>query len=56
MLMRFFADYCLLGAGGGDSAKASSEDFINKGPQIVEDLPTKTGKEELRARMEELNK
>ena len=41
---------------GGDSAKATSQDFVSKGPQIVEDLPAKTGKEELKARMEELNK
>ena len=45
--------HCVL---GGDSAKATSQDFMSKGPQIVEDLPAKTGKEELKARMEELNK
>ncbi|KAL8973696.1 MAG: hypothetical protein Q9197_002068 [Variospora fuerteventurae] len=41
------------------SAKASAEDFQSKGPQIpmnMDDLPPKAGKEELRARAEELNK
>lgn len=41
---------------GGDGAKASSQDFVNKGPQLVDELPTKTPKDELKARMEELNK
>ncbi len=50
------ADLLVVRFVGGDSAKASQQDFINKGPAIVEDLPSKTGKDELRARAEELNK
>ena len=41
---------------GGDSAKASAQDFVSKGPQIVDEMPTKMGKDELKARAEELNK
>lgn len=44
---------------GGDSKKASAQDFVNKGPQMVsegQDLPPVEGKEELKRRMEELNK
>ncbi|KAL8716113.1 MAG: hypothetical protein Q9220_000018 [cf. Caloplaca sp. 1 TL-2023] len=41
------------------SSKASAQDFQSKGPQIpmsMDDMPPKAGKEELKARAEELNK
>jgi len=41
---------------GADSGKATQQDFVGKGPQIVEDMPMKASKEEVKARMEELNK
>ncbi|RMZ81478.1 hypothetical protein DV738_g2210, partial [Chaetothyriales sp. CBS 135597] len=39
-----------------DKAKASIQDFTNKGPQITENLPPAASKEELQAKARELNK
>ncbi|KAJ5787810.1 hypothetical protein N7457_002800 [Penicillium paradoxum] len=41
---------------GEQSQKASATDFLSKGPQIPDNMPPKASKEELQARMEELNK
>ncbi|KAJ5474167.1 hypothetical protein N7475_003733 [Penicillium sp. IBT 31633x] len=41
---------------GEQSQKATAADFISKGPQIPDQMPPKASKEELEARMKELNK
>ncbi|KAJ5143500.1 uncharacterized protein N7515_002287 [Penicillium bovifimosum] len=40
----------------GEQQKASATDFLSKGPQIPDNMPSKASKEELEARMKELNK
>ncbi|CAI7644157.1 unnamed protein product [Penicillium pancosmium] len=40
----------------GEQQKASAQDFISKGPAISDNLPPKATKEEIEARMKELNK
>ncbi|OGE48613.1 hypothetical protein PENARI_c027G04325 [Penicillium arizonense] len=39
-----------------ESQKASAQDFLSKGPHIPDNMPPKASKEELEARMKELNK
>ncbi|KAJ5305773.1 hypothetical protein PENANT_c015G07256 [Penicillium antarcticum] len=39
-----------------ESQKASAKDFLSKGPHIPDNMPPKASKEELEARMKELNK
>ncbi|KAJ5887483.1 hypothetical protein N7495_007524 [Penicillium taxi] len=36
--------------------KASATDYLSKGPQISENMPPKATREEIEARMKELNK
>ncbi|PGH11396.1 hypothetical protein AJ79_04897 [Helicocarpus griseus UAMH5409] len=44
-------------AAAGENAKPSAQDFIAKGPQIPEgNMPPKVPREEIDARMKELNK
>ncbi|KAL4917751.1 hypothetical protein BDW62DRAFT_201535 [Aspergillus aurantiobrunneus] len=38
------------------SKKASAQDHLSKGPQIPDDMPPKASREEIEARMKELNK
>ncbi|OJJ55972.1 hypothetical protein ASPSYDRAFT_157343 [Aspergillus sydowii CBS 593.65] len=38
------------------SKKATAQDHISKGPQIPENMPPKASREEIEARMKELNK
>ncbi|KAJ5542661.1 hypothetical protein N7535_005085 [Penicillium sp. DV-2018c] len=41
---------------GEQPQKATASDFLSKGPQIPDNMPPKASKEELEARMKELNK
>ncbi|KAL4924786.1 uncharacterized protein BDV17DRAFT_295149 [Aspergillus undulatus] len=36
--------------------KATAQDHLSKGPQIPDNMPPKTSREEIEARMKELNK
>ncbi|KAL4904674.1 hypothetical protein BDW74DRAFT_154363 [Aspergillus multicolor] len=38
------------------SKKATAQDHISKGPQIPDNMPPKASREEIEARMKELNK
>ncbi|KAL4781566.1 hypothetical protein BJX76DRAFT_359771 [Aspergillus varians] len=38
------------------SKKASAQDHLSKGPQIPDSMPPKASREEIEARMKELNK
>ncbi|KAL4805847.1 hypothetical protein BDV18DRAFT_139990 [Aspergillus unguis] len=40
----------------GQDKKATARDFISKGPQIPDNMPPKASREEIEARMKELNK
>ncbi|KAJ5241938.1 uncharacterized protein N7469_000265 [Penicillium citrinum] len=40
----------------GEQQKASAEQHLSKGPQIPNDMPPKASREEIEARMKELNK
>ncbi|OQE17915.1 hypothetical protein PENSTE_c019G04036 [Penicillium steckii] len=40
----------------GEQQKASAEQHLSKGPQIPDDMPPKASREEIEARMKELNK
>ncbi|KAK2807763.1 hypothetical protein FQN50_005305 [Emmonsiellopsis sp. PD_5] len=42
---------------GGDKPKPTAQDFVSKGPQIPEgEMPPRVPREEIEARMKELNK
>ncbi|PLN86071.1 hypothetical protein BDW42DRAFT_190284 [Aspergillus taichungensis] len=40
----------------GSSNKATMQDHLSKGPQIPDNMPPKASREEIEARMKELNK
>ncbi|KAK1138342.1 hypothetical protein N8T08_002816 [Aspergillus melleus] len=42
--------------GADDKPKATAQDFQSKGPQIPDSMPPKASREEIEARMKELNK
>ncbi|KAL4817698.1 hypothetical protein BDW67DRAFT_158893 [Aspergillus spinulosporus] len=50
------------GSNGGSSTshdqsnKATAQDYLSKGPQIPDNMPPKASREEIEARMKELNK
>ncbi|KAJ5860182.1 uncharacterized protein N7529_007492 [Penicillium soppii] len=41
---------------GKDTQKAAAQDFLSKGPQIPDEMPPTASREEIEARMKELNK